>query len=211
MNAYDKTYLEDAMSNLAVMLDYGAMTYGDAEMFFDRFLVSDISKQFAVGNPRYIAGMSGIELAEKVIEDTGGTPVYAEYRTIGKSAVYWAGWALAYLQWHTGCTFERINGWGVTLQFLMALYPTHHEADISKLVDTAVEMMARQKSLSVNPLKRQRKSAGFTQQELAEKSGVKLRMIQAYEQNYQDISRAEAATVLKMARVLKCQPEDLLS
>lgn len=211
MNAYDKTYLEDAMSNLAVMMDYGAMTYGDAEMFFDRFLVSDISKQFAVGNPRYVAGMSGIELAEKVIEDTGGTPVYAEYRTIGKSAVYWAGWALAYLQWHTGCTFERINGWGVTLQFLMALYPTHHEADISKLVDTAVEMMARQKSLSVNPLKRQRKSAGFTQQELAEKSGVKLRMIQAYEQNYQDISRAEAATVLKMARVLKCQPEDLLS
>lgn len=211
MNAYDKTYLEDAMSNLAVMLDYGAMTYGDAEMFFDRFLVSDISKQFAVGNPRYVAGMSGIELAEKVIEDTGGTPVYAEYRTIGKSAVYWAGWALAYLQWHTGCTFERINGWGVTLQFLMALYPTHHEADISKLVDTAVEMMTRQKSLSVNPLKRQRKSAGFTQQELAEKSGVKLRMIQAYEQNYQDISRAEAATVLKMARVLKCQPEDLLS
>lgn len=211
MNAYDKTYLEDAMSNLAVMLDYGAMTYGDAEMFFDRFLVSDISKQFAVGNPRYVAGMSGIELAEKVIEDTGGTPVYAEYRTIGKSAVYWAGWALAYLQWHTGCTFERINGWGVTLQFLMALYPTHHEADISKLVDTAVEMMTRQKSLSVNPLKRQRKSAGFTQQELAEKSGVKLRMIQAYEQNYQDISRAEAATVLKMARVLKCHPEDLLS
>lgn len=211
MNAYDKTYLEDAMSNLAVMMDYGAMTYGDAEMFFDRFLVSDISKQFAVGNPRYVAGMSGIELAEKVIEDTGGTPVYAEYRTIGKSAVYWAGWALAYLQWHTGCTFERINGWGVTLQFLMALYPTHHEADISKLVDTAVEMMARQKSLSVNPLKRQRKSAGFTQQELAEKSGVKLRMIQAYEQNYQDISRAEAATVLKMARVLNCQPEDLLS
>lgn len=211
MNAYDKTYLEDAMSNLAVMLDYGAMTYGDAEMFFDRFLVSDISKQFAVGNPRYVAGMSGIELAEKVIEDTGGTPVYAEYRTIGKSAVYWAGWALAYLQWHTGCTFERINRWGVTLQFLMAMYPTHHEADISKLVDTAVEMMTRQKSLSVNPLKRQRKSAGFTQQELAEKSGVKLRMIQAYEQNYQDISRAEAATVLKMARVLKCHPEDLLS
>ena len=69
MNAYDKAYLEDAMSNLAVMLDYGSMTYGDPELFFDRFLVSDISKQFGSGSPRYIAGMSGIELAEKVIED----------------------------------------------------------------------------------------------------------------------------------------------
>ena len=211
MNAYDKIYLDDAMSNLAVMLDYGAMAYGGAEMFFNRFLVSDISKQFGKGNPRYIAGMSGIELAEKVMEQTGGTPVYAEYRSSGKSAVYWAGWVLAYLQWHTGCSFERINGWGVTLQFLIALYPTHHEADISKLVDTAAEMMTRQKALSVNQLKRQRKSAGLTQQELAERSGVKLRMIQAYEQNYQDISRAEAATVLTIARVLSCLPEDILS
>ena len=211
MNAYDKTYLEDAMSNLAVMLEYGAMTYGDAERFFDRFLVSDISKQFGKGNPRYIAGMSGIELAEKVMEDTGGIPVYAEYRSSGKTAVYWAGWAVAYLQWHTGCTFERINEWGVTLQFLIALYPTHHEADISKLVDTATEIMTQRKKLSVNQLKRQRKSAGLTQQELAAKSGVKLRMIQAYEQNYQDISRAEVLSVLNLARALKCQPEDLLS
>ena len=60
MNAYDKMYLEDAMTNLAVMLDYGSMTYGDPKLFFDRFLVSDISKQFESGNPQYIAGMSGI-------------------------------------------------------------------------------------------------------------------------------------------------------
>ena len=39
MNAYDKIYLDDAMSNLAVMLDYGAIAYGGAEMFFNRFLV----------------------------------------------------------------------------------------------------------------------------------------------------------------------------
>lgn len=146
MNAYDKTYLEDAMSNLAVMLDYGSMTYGDPELFFDRFLVSDISKQFGSGSPRYIAGMSGIELAEKVIEDTGGMPIYAEYK--GKS---------------------------------------------------------------VNPLKRQRKSAGLTQKELADRSGVKVRMIKAYEQGYQDISKAEALSVIKLARALKCLPEDLLS
>lgn len=211
MNAYDKIYLEDAMSNLAVMLDYGAMTYGDPELFFDRFLVSEISKQFGAGNPRYIAGMSGIELAERVMEDTGGSPAYAEYRTSGRSAAYWAGWALAYVQWHTGLTFEKIKEWGVSIPFMLSLYPTHHEADISKTLDTAAQRIAEFKHESVNPLKRQRRSAGLTQQELAEKSGVKLRMIQAYEQNYQDITKAEVSSVLKMATILRCSVEDLLS
>ena len=210
MNAYDKAYLEDAMSNLAVMLDYGSMTYGDPELFFDRFLVSDISKQFGSGSPRYIAGMSGIELAERVIEDTGGTPVYAEYRTFGRTAIYWAGWALAYLQWYTGYSFEKINEWGVTISFLLNLYPTHHEADISKMINTVTARLAENKGKSVNPLKRQRKSAGLTQQELANKSGVKLRMIQAYEQGYQDILKAESLSVIKLAKTLNCHPEDLL-
>ena len=50
---------------------------------------------------------------------------------------------------------------------------------------------------------------GMSGVELAEKSGVKLRMIQAYEQNYQDISRAEVVSVLRLARALSCNVEDL--
>lgn len=210
MNAYDRIYLEDAMTNLAVMLDYGSMTYGDPELFFDRFLVSNISKQFGSGSPRYIAGMSGIELAEKVIEDTGGTPVYAEYKPLKRSAAYWTGWVLAYLQWYSGHSFKKINEWGATISFILSLYQTHHEADISKVTGTVLARINENKAGSVNPLKRQRKSAGLTQQKLANSSGVKLRMIQAYEQGYQDISKAEALSVIKLARVLNCHPEDLL-
>lgn len=210
MNAYDKTYLEDAMSNLAVMLDYGTITHGDTENFFNRFLVSDISKQFAAGNPRYIAGMSGIELAERVIEETGGQILCAEYKTFGRSASYWAGWALAYLQWFTGYSFEKIQEWGISISFLLSLYPTHHEADITKLLETAITRMNEFRGRAMNALKRQRKSAGLTQQELAEKSGVKLRMIQAYEQNYQDISKAEVGSMIRLAKALSCSVEDLL-
>lgn len=211
MNAYDKIYLEDAMSNLAVMLDYGSMIYGDVEMFFNRFLVSDISKQFGKGNPRYITGMSGVELAEQVIEATGGRPKYTEYKTLGKSAEYWVGWALAYLQWYTGNTFEKIIEWGINIQFLLSLYPTHHEADLSKLIDTATEKIEDFIGKSINSLKRQRKSAGLTQKELADRSGVKLRMIKAYEQNYQDISKAETASIIRLAKTLSCSIEDLLT
>lgn len=211
MNAYDKIYLDDAMSNLAVMLDYGAGTYGDPETFFNRFLVSDISKQFAMGNPRYLSGVSGIELAEIVVAETGGIPLYAEYKTFGRSSSYWAGWALAYLQWYTGYTFEKIKEWGVNIEFLLSLYPTHHEADISKLIETAAIRMDEFKKKSMNSLKRQRMSAGLTQQELAGRSGVKLRMIQAYEQNYQDISKAEVGSIIRLAKALSCSVEDLLS
>ena len=52
---------------------------------------------------------------------------------------------------------------------------------------------------------------GLTQQELARRSGVKLRMIQAYEQNYQDISKAEVGSVIKLAKALSCSVEDLLA
>ena len=211
MNAYDKIYLDDAMSNLAVMLDYGSVTYGDPESFYNRFLVSDISKQFAMGNPRYLSGMSGIELAEKVVEETGCVPLYAEYKTFGRSATYWAGWALAYLQWYTGYAFEKIRDWGVDIGYILSLYPTYHEADITKFIETATLRMDEFKDRSRNSLKRQRESAGLTQQELARRSGVKLRMIQAYEQNYQDISKAEVGSVIKLAKALSCSVEDLLA
>ena len=79
------------------------------------------------------------------------------------------------------------------------------------MIDTATARIAEYKGKSVNPLKRQRKSAGLTQKELAERSGVKVRMIKAYEQGNQDISKAEAMSVIKLARALKCLPEDLLS
>ena len=93
---------------------------------------------------------------------------------------------------------------------VMDMYPTFHEADISKFVYSALKIMSNSET-DVSPLKRQRKSAGFTQQELAERSGVSLRMIRAYEQNKQNISKAEAAAVLNLASVLGCSPYSLLS
>ena len=137
--------------------------------------------------------------------------ILLENRTFDLSASYWAGWALAYLQWYTGYTFEKIKEWGVDIGFLLSLYPTHHEADITKLIDTATIRMDESKGKSLNSLKRQRKSAGLTQQELAERSGVKLRKIQAYEQNYQDVSKAEVSSMIRLAKALSCGVEDLLN
>ena len=71
--AYKKTYLYGAMRNLAVMLDCGVRKYGyTIEEFYDKFLASDVSRQFAKGNPRFLVGLSGAELADSVVEASGG-------------------------------------------------------------------------------------------------------------------------------------------
>ena len=72
--AYKKTYLNGAMRNLAVMMDCAVRKYGyPIEDFYEKFLASEVSRQFAKGNPRYLVGLSGAELADTVVETSGGT------------------------------------------------------------------------------------------------------------------------------------------
>lgn len=59
-------------------------------------------------------------------------------------------------------------------------------------------------------LKELREAAGMTQRELSEKSGVNVRMIQHYEQGAKNINKANAVTILFLAKALECDPKDLL-
>ena len=59
-------------------------------------------------------------------------------------------------------------------------------------------------------LKTIRTNNNLSQSQLAEKSGVNLRMIQNYEQGFKDINKAQALTLYKIAQVLDCTIEDLL-
>ena len=211
IHAYDEIYLEDAMTNFAVMLDYGSQAYeGDIEEFYESFLASHVSCQFEKGNPQYIAGLSGIELAETVFVYQKVNAHEVDYLPDSCSDVYWAGWALAYFQWVSNFSFSFIQRSGLTIKRVLQMYRTFHEADISKFVEAAYEIIDKARSAAHNVLKSLRKNAGFTQQELAERSGVSLRMIRAYEQGAQDLGKAEARTLLNLSTVLGCSPEVLL-
>lgn len=59
-------------------------------------------------------------------------------------------------------------------------------------------------------LKRIRKECGMSQSQLANASNVSIRMIQYYEQGANDINRAEARNVYKLAKALNCTMEELL-
>ena len=118
----------------------------------------------------------GIDLAKRIIEGTGGSFEEFDYVLDDRSVEFWAGWVLAYLQWYTGMSFVSMTRKGLNIQMVMKMYPTFHEADVSKFVDSALRIMANSET-GISALKRQRKSAGYTQQELSERSGVSLRMI----------------------------------
>ena len=62
----------------------------------------------------------------------------------------------------------------------------------------------------MNKLKMYREKAGLSQSQLADASGVNKRMLQYYEQGARDLNKTQAGTLLKLARALGCQMEDLL-
>lgn len=63
----------------------------------------------------------------------------------------------------------------------------------------------------MNKLKQMREARGLSQSQLAKKSGVNIRLIQYYEQNYRDINKGQAATVLKLADALECDVRDIIN
>ena len=56
-----------------------------------------------------------------------------------------------------------------------------------------------------------REYKGLTQAELAEKSGINVRMIQHYEQGTKDINTASVITVLQLAEALDCDVYEIIN
>jgi len=210
--AYVETYLDDAMNNLGDMFDYAVNDCGyDAEEFFSYFIISGVASAFEKGNPKYVAGLSGPELASAVIFRTYKTWLDTlPSEDMDKSAEYWAGWVLAYYQWYTSRSFDYLRRNGLNIERVLSMYPTLHEADISKFVAVADKIIENSNAGGISNLQRIRKASGMTQRRLAEVSGAALRMIQLYEQRRQDINKAQAATLLNIAHVLGCEVADLL-
>ena len=209
MRAYPFDYLTMAQRIMGNMLDFAVNTCEmDIEKFYGLFLMSDVSFQFENGNPTYIAGKTGCELAKEVVIESGLSPItYEDEMYLDKSPEYWAGWALAYYQWYTCRTFIKINK-AVPINKVVNMYDVYHEMDITQFVDTVNELWDNY--FKETNLKRIRKYAGLTQKQLAELSGVPIRQIQLFEQRQRDINHTKAIDVVKLGRVLGCRPEELL-
>ena len=98
---------------------------------------------------------------------------------------------------------------GLTLSTVLSMNILH-EADESKFVTCANEIIERNKSTRNSRLQEIRKARGFTQQQLSDASEVSLRMIQLYEQKQNDIGKAQVNNVISLAKALGCDVEDII-
>lgn len=211
MNAYNELYIEDAAQNLGEYLDYmvNSLHYA-VDYAFELLAYSSVGRQFELGNPKYVTGMSGRELAVQVIYSVFNRwQQVADSWDCNRSSEYWTGWAIAQYQWRCGSTFRQMIEKGLNASKIESKYILH-EADISKFYEWADIEWNRNSQRSERTIQRLRKYAKLTQKELSEKSGVSLRMIQLYEQGQNDLKKAQAEVVYMLAKALNTTVEELL-
>lgn len=206
-NAYSPLYLSKASRAIGNMLHDAVLEFGiDGTDFLKRFIQSDVAEQFESGNPKYIAGKSGLELFLEVMEKTTGNTYNADLiESYERSPVYWVGWMLTHYQWYSGRTFKSILD-TIPYNELIGLYGTLHEADIQK----SYEVLDAHFAKSESKLKLARKHCGLTQEALANESGVSLNTIRAYERKSKDLNKAQFEIVMRLAKALKCDVSELL-
>ena len=209
IHAYQEIYLTKAQAVLGEAFDYAINTCDiSGENFIKQFIVSSASKKIENGEPAYLAGKSGIELAADVVAETTGKELaIMPADRFDRSTEYWIGWVIAWYQWWSGKRFSAIFN-AFRFDELQKMYYTLHEADVTKFAEIAD---ARLKELYPETnLKRIRTIYGCTQAELAKKAGVSLRSIQMYEQRNKNINKANADSLYSIAKVLGCTMEDLM-
>ncbi len=205
-HAYSPLYLNKATRAMGNMLHDAVLEFGlNGKDFLEQFVQSEVAEEFENGNPKYIAGRSGLELFVEVMEKTTGkaydTVLIENYE---RSNAYWVGWILAHYQWYSGRSFRSILE-TIPYEELVGLYGILHEADVQK----SYEVLDLHFKNAESKLKTLRRKCGLTQEELADESGVSLNTIRAYERKSKDLNKAGFEIVMKLAKVLKCDVEEL--
>lgn len=209
IRAYQEIYLNGAQAALGDAFDYAVNVCSiPGADFVKLFITSTISKRLENGEPAYLSGKSGIEIVLDIVFETTGRQLdVIQQERMGRSREYWIGWVIAYYQWYSDRKYSEIFQ-ALSFSDMQKLYPSLHEADISRFIETADRLM-KEHFVDTN-LKRIRTTYGCTQAELARRSGVGLRSIQMYEQRNKNINRASVESIYRLSKVLGCSVEDLI-
>ena len=210
--AYDKNMVPVAQRLVAVMLDFSVYGLGyDLNDFYERFLNSRYSEKVEKGDSSTIMGMSGIELASRVVGVDGISnnqfDSYASMSIAARSPEFWTGWALSYYQWVSSLSFAEINEVR-NINDIRLMYNPYHEMDIIHFCDQMRELYV--KANETSRLKRARTIIGISQRELSELTGIPTKTIQQYEQKQKNINHARVDYLISLSKALNCEIEMLI-
>lgn len=206
MKAYNEIHLSDAMNCLADMMEYGVNECGiEPDDLFDMFIGLGYADAFGSGNVKYISGISGTALAQKIISE-GKLQTHPEKDYIYVDA-YWCGWILAYYQHKTAIPFRDIIKY-ITFDYLHKAYPALHTANEETAVARFNKIIKNEEKTS--HIQEARLNFGYSQSELANAAGINKRTLQEYESKRRDINKASGSVLCKLARALSCNIEDIM-
>lgn len=135
ISSYDETYLPDVQKNLGFFFQFMLcnMKFSPEEVQ-KIFLNSIIPNQIEIGNPDFLCGKSGLELAKICLENKDISAQIKESLSepYYPHAEYWSGYVLAYCQWKNAIPFSTILN-NYSLELILSNYTLMHEADISKI------------------------------------------------------------------------------
>ena len=202
IKAYNDLYLPYVSESMGIMFEHAVNIGIDPKMFWLTFINSAVAKKIEMGHPKYLSA-SGLDYLLEIYD--GKREIPCEER-ITVNQYYWAAWALAHYQQKTGRSFSKINMY-LPIEEVLRLYPTLHEADITKFYDVADNYFKKPR---ITNLKMVRQFRELSQRELSVLSSVDLRSIQMYEQRRNDINKAQAETLYKLSKAIGCRIEDIL-
>lgn len=200
IHAYNADYLPYLRKKLGTLFDLGYYQKNlDIDKIAEIFASSVIAEGIESRSPKYLAGMSGTEMAMDLFDEERFERLPAQ-----RTDAYWTGYALAHIQWYYNRPFKEIIG-KCPCSRLFGAYPALHEADIDKTVD-----VVRKFIIPDNIIRIRRKTLGLTQKQLASLAGISLPALRAYEQGTTSLENASGKTLYMLGRYLGLTVEELL-
>lgn len=196
------------INNLGICMSF-ACKYLDFQPneFFKLFSSSNVSIEYAKANPKYIYGMSGIELAYEALIDLGFSPKDIDDYEIEKDLNYWLGRVIGYMQYINNYSYKYLAEI-INLNSLL----DHHEELASEGLGYINEYVFTNlvNGDSKSRLQSKRKLVDLSQSQLALKANINVRTLQQYEIKNKNINNASVKSVMKLAEAIGCKIDDIL-
>ena len=201
MYAYRKDYAQIIQHKTAEIFELAV--YGEKisiDEFSTIFVNSLVAEAFETMDPVLILGKSSNELLAMMLDKTPIDYCVSSYA----SPEYWVGWVLGYTQTTLKKSFKTLIKVFPCSELLNYYFP-YHEMDIKQILDVFKDKLSK-----YSPLKERREAIGLSQNDLSLLTDIPVRTIRAYEQNKLDIKKAQADTVVELARALSCSVNYLI-
>lgn len=135
--AYSELYINDAQITVAHSFDYATRALKISLFdYVEKFLNFEYLHLLEIGNPHYVSGISGCELALEIC----GIKIDIPSPPYNPGKEYWIGWIAAFYQWYRNVSYKTIFE-KFSLERFETAYPTFHEENKMRMVEYMDEII----------------------------------------------------------------------